>query len=1750
MQHFLRSLSRVFGSRRAFRRPLLGLLLAALVLLPAARAWANTGVFEGYVVLHFGNPANQTYYRLNPQTVSPNIPFNGTNLGTLALATNGGVLNFSGGQLKTFKNSTCPGNGTNVTGSKINYVVYPTGARPATPSFAQVTLNYDGELNNPTNGDQQWTNQGNTANVLTGLAAGNYTLEVYAESYYDGCGSGTNFFSNNSFNYTATFSVSSLCGSVYTIDSTLPASATNFVSFSAAATALNNFGVTCATTFVVKDGTTYTEKMVLNAIAGASATNRVTFIRSNTGSTAPKIIAPAGPTSTTVDAIVALNGTDFVTFDGIDLNDPASNGTQALQMEMGYALFRTGAGATADGCQNNIIRNCNIVLQKPKAIANNTTGIYGANSTNASLTAVAATGATVAAQNSGNAFTNNTIENCNQGISLLGLVDAAPYANYDQDNNIGGSTAGTPGVGGTGSGNLLRNLNAFAGGQDVAGIRGSYQNNLTVKYNTVDNAAGGSPAIRLLRGISFDNGTAGIITASNNTLTLNNSGSNTEIRGIQASANGLTLTTSNNTFTIEATLSSSAPVQCFLIDGSLNTWTANANTWDNSNKTLATSGSAYFANVAASTPTATITFTNNTVTNVTKAAGATFYGYSNTGNAPATTPIVHTITGNTVSNITLTGATVFYGIRQVVGVLNGPQGIINGNTITNITGGTSSLFGINFNYGDTSGATANISTVNGNTIYGLTGTVASSTGTGIYGIFVGAALGASQNAKYVSINSNNIGTLASPLNNAGPSPVAGVALNASSSLEATVATNNILGLSSSSSGNTVVYGVLIQGGSAVTVDQNTITGLRGGSASTGQLFGIRFNSGTTLTASRNTIASLSHGNGTTGSVSGISVTDGTTVNVARNSVYDLSTSASGSTLSGISLSALSAAVFNVSNNRIADLRAPAATSSTGVTGLGLNATATYNIYYNSIRLTASSTAGAFGSTGIAYPASGLVDLRNNIVINKSVAGATGSTVALRRASGTAGTVPATTNLAGTTNNNIYFVSGTNAYVYGESAAATPTNAQATVGAYKTFIQAGGANTRESNSQAEDVEFVSTDGTSADFLRVKAVPASGLGTRVESGGVAIGGLTDDFETNNVRTGYPLAGQANGGGTGPDIGADEGDFAPPSFDVSLTALTAPLTTQTCFSATQTVTVTLKNEAATDIYFGANPVTLTGTVTGPNGTTTLAPVVVSTGTLAPNATRAVSFVTTADLTAPGTYTISLTAAATRDTNPANNTLAPVIITVSGTTTYTGAAPGDATNWFNAANWTNCVPTSLLDAVIPAGLGANYPSIAAGSARVRTLTLASGARLAQSGGTLSIYGDLVSSTPAANLSLTGGMVSFRGAAPSSTGVAAFYGLTVNLSSATATLTLANDLTVNNTLTMTQGVLSTGANTLTLPTTAALSPAETDLSYVLGRVAVPGRDLSTATAETFGNIGLTLTPDAASAAFPGLTTVVRTTGAVLTGVGASVSIKRNFDIQPTTNAGLSVAMDFAYLDHELNGIPAANLALFKSVSGPAGPWANQRPITAAGNVISKTGITDFSIWTLGNELAPLPVELTAFEATRQGDRAALTWTTATERHNRGFGVQVSTDGRTFRELAFVAGAGSSSTAHRYAYLDDEAGKAGRRYYRLRQQDQDGTTTYSAVRELEFAGAAAALSAAPVPFGAALTFTVRARTAQPATALTFTDATGRVVRALRLDVPAGTSQLPVTDLAALPAGLYLVQAVLDGQLVRIKVIKE
>ncbi len=94
-----------------------------------------------------------------------------------------------------------------------------------------------------------------------------------------------------------------------------------------------------------------------------------------------------------------------------------------------------------------------------------------------------------------------------------------------------------------------------------------------------------------------------------------------------------------------------------------------------------------------------------------------------------------------------------------------------------------------------------------------------------------------------------------------------------------------------------------------------------------------------------------------------------------------------------------------------------------------------------------------------------------------------------------------------------------------------------------------------------------------------------------------------------------------------------------------------------------------------------------------------------------------------------------------------------------------------------------------------------------------------------------------------------------------------------------------------------------------------------------------------------------------------------------------------------------------------------------------------------------------GSGCAALPVSLVAFEAetTRMG--VALQWCTVSEQSNDYFTIEKSLNGKDFKVLAEVKGAGDTNDERSYSYTDLTS-NGQKAYYRLSQTDFDGTHVY------------------------------------------------------------------------------------------------
>ena len=94
-----------------------------------------------------------------------------------------------------------------------------------------------------------------------------------------------------------------------------------------------------------------------------------------------------------------------------------------------------------------------------------------------------------------------------------------------------------------------------------------------------------------------------------------------------------------------------------------------------------------------------------------------------------------------------------------------------------------------------------------------------------------------------------------------------------------------------------------------------------------------------------------------------------------------------------------------------------------------------------------------------------------------------------------------------------------------------------------------------------------------------------------------------------------------------------------------------------------------------------------------------------------------------------------------------------------------------------------------------------------------------------------------------------------------------------------------------------------------------------------------------------------------------------------------------------------------------------------------------------------------------LPVSILNFKGSINDNKALLTWSTATEFNNKGFTIERSRDGKVFTQIDFVNGAGTTTQRKDYAYTDATLSDFSitTTYYRLKQVDLDGKTSYSNV---------------------------------------------------------------------------------------------
>ncbi len=210
------------------------------------------------------------------------------------------------------------------------------------------------------------------------------------------------------------------------------------------------------------------------------------------------------------------------------------------------------------------------------------------------------------------------------------------------------------------------------------------------------------------------------------------------------------------------------------------------------------------------------------------------------------------------------------------------------------------------------------------------------------------------------------------------------------------------------------------------------------------------------------------------------------------------------------------------------------------------------------------------------------------------------------------------------------------------------------------------------------------------------------------------------------------------------------------------------------------------------------------------------------------------------------------------------------------------------------------------------------------------------------------------------------------------------------------------------------------------------------------------------------------------------------------------------------------------------------SVTGFVPPVINVARITAYSDANIKS--TDDGTAILEPLGGPLPVTLKSFIAgLLNSSTVKLNWATSMEINCSQYIIERSTDGRMFTNAGSIAGSGNSSIERNYTLNDDvTAITSSVVYYRLRQVDLDGKSSYSKVISVKLKKAAGELIVSPNPFSSYVNINVEWSKNENTVVKVFS-MTGKEMLSKNIQLTKGNNYLLLNELSTLSAGNYLIQ---------------
>jgi hypothetical protein len=224
-------------------------------------------------------------------------------------------------------------------------------------------------------------------------------------------------------------------------------------------------------------------------------------------------------------------------------------------------------------------------------------------------------------------------------------------------------------------------------------------------------------------------------------------------------------------------------------------------------------------------------------------------------------------------------------------------------------------------------------------------------------------------------------------------------------------------------------------------------------------------------------------------------------------------------------------------------------------------------------------------------------------------------------------------------------------------------------------------------------------------------------------------------------------------------------------------------------------------------------------------------------------------------------------------------------------------------------------------------------------------------------------------------------------------------------------------------------------------------------------------------------------------------------------------------------AIGLFYDDYDPNTTATgATPSLFRTVGFTAGPTANDTAFKTSFPFVQGPWRGFVGQSYVGPTAATaLPASFLAFNAEKIGNQVQLTWDVTNEVNNDRYEVEHTTGNGGYKKIGTVNGRSGNANTYRFTHGTPAAAT---NFYRIKQVDRDGKSSYSPIRSVKF-DSKSVMSITPNP---ATTF-IRVSSDKPGLQISLFDNNGK-----KLASKVAANGIAEFDIANLPKGSYMVVA--------------